>query len=390
LNKHLTWAEIDLTAYAHNITELKRITCKGARLMAVVKANGYGHGAIEVAGEALKNGAEYLGVARINEAVQLRTAGLNAPILIFGYTPPDLADTLIKYDLTQTVYSFSAANTLSEYARQKGTKICVHIKADSGMGRLGLPLILGDGGGPEYHPLQNSVQEVESISRLSGLTVEGIFTHFATADSADKSYARIQMEVFTDFLNRLDRMGLIPPIKHAANSGALIDLPESHLDMVRPGIATYGLYPSDEVDKSKADLKPVMTLKSKIIQLKKVPAGFNISYGITYQTKKPTTIATVPVGYADGFNRLLSNRGHMLVHGQMVPIVGRVCMDLTMLDVGRVPGVALEDEVVVFGQHQTESVTADDIASKLNTINYEIVSTITARVPRVYANNRNL
>jgi len=390
LNKHLTWAEIDLTAYAHNITELKRITCKGARLMAVVKANGYGHGAIEVAGEALKNGAEYLGVARINEAVQLRTAGLNAPILIFGYTPPDLADTLIKYDLTQTVYSFSAANTLSEYARQKGTKICVHIKADSGMGRLGLPLILGDGGGPEYHPLQNSVQEVESISRLSGLTVEGIFTHFATADSADKSYARIQMEVFTDFLNRLDRMGLIPPIKHAANSGALIDLPESHLDMVRPGIATYGLYPSDEVDKSKADLKPVMTLKSKIIQLKKVPAGFNISYGITYQTKKPTTIATVPVGYADGFNRLLSNRGHMLVHGQMVPIVGRVCMDLTMLDVGRVPGVALEDEVVVFGQHQTESVTADDIASKLNTINYEIVSTITARVPRVYVKNRNL
>ena len=179
-------------------------------------------------------------------------------------------------------------------------------------------------------------------------------------------------------------MGLIPPIKHAANSGALIDLPESHLDMVRPGIATYGLYPSDEVDKSRADLKPVMTLKSKIIQLKKVPAGFNISYGITHQTKKPTTIATVPVGYADGFNRLLSNRGHMLVHGQRVPIVGRVCMDLTMLDVGRVPDVAIEDEVIVFGQHHTESVTADDIASKLNTINYEIVSTITARVPRTY------
>jgi alanine racemase len=384
LNKHLTWAQIDLSAYAHNITELKRITRKGARLMAVVKANGYGHGAIEVAGEALKNGAEYLGVARINEAVQLRTAGLDAPILIFGYTPPDQADTLIKYDLTQTVYSFSIANTLSEYALQKGTKICVHIKADSGMGRLGLPLISGNRGGTEYRPLQNSVQEVESISRLSGLTVEGIFTHFATADSGDKSYAKIQIEVFTDFLNRLGRKGLLPPIKHAANSGALIDLPESHLDMVRPGIATYGLYPSDEVNKSKADLKPVMTLKSKIIQLKKVPAGFNVSYGITYQTKKPTTIATVPVGYADGFNRLLSNRGHMLVHGQRVPIVGRVCMDLTMLDVGRVPDVAVEDEVVVFGRHHTESVTADHIASKLDTINYEIVSTITARVPRIY------
>ncbi len=384
MSKHLTWAEIDLAAYAHNITGLKRITRKGARLMAVVKANGYGHGAIEVAREALKNGAGYLGVARINEAVQLRAAGLEAPILIFGYTPPDLADTLIKYDLTQTVYSLSAANTLSEYARQKGTKISVHIKADSGMGRLGLPLILDDGNGPEYRPLQNSVQEVESISRLSGLTVEGIFTHFATADSADKTYAEAQIDVFTDFLNRLDRKGLIPPIRHAANSGALIDLPESHLDMVRPGIATYGLYPSDEVNKNKVDLKPVMTLKSKIIQLKKVPAGFNVSYGITYQTKEPTTIATVPVGYADGFNRLLSNRGCMLVHGQRVPIVGRVCMDLTMLDVGRVPDAAIEDEVVVFGQNHTETVTADDMASKLNTINYEIVSTITARVPRVY------
>ena len=282
--EHLTWAEIDLSAYAHNITELKGITRKGARLMAVVKANGYGHGAIEVAGEALNNGAEYLGVARINEAVQLRTAGLDAPILIFGYTPPDLADTLIKYDLAQTVYSLSAASSLSEYARQKGTKICVHIKADSGMGRLGLPLTSGDGDGTEYRPLQNSVQKVESISRLSGLTVEGIFTHLATADSADKSYAQFQIDVFTDFLDRLDRKGLVPLIRHAANSGALIDLPESHLDMVRPGIATYGLYPSDEVNKSKADLKPVMTLKSKIIQLKKVPAGFNVSYGCLLYT----------------------------------------------------------------------------------------------------------
>ncbi len=387
MNNHLTWAEIDLTAYAHNITELKRITRSGARLMAVVKANGYGHGAVEVAEEALKNGAEYLGVARINEAVQLRTAGLDAPILIFGYTPPDLAGTLIEYGLTQTVYSFSAAKRLSEYARQQGTKICVHIKADSGMGRLGLPLISGDRDGSEDQPLQKSVQAVESISRLPGLTVEGIFTHLATADSADKSYAHFQIDVFTDFLDRLGRRGLVPPIRHAANSGALIDLPESHLDMVRPGIATYGLYPSDEVNKSKADLKPVMALKSRIIHVKEVSAGFNVSYGITYQTQKPTTIATVPVGYADGFNRLLSNRGHMHVHGQRVPIVGRVCMDLTMLDVGRVPDVGVEDEVVVFGQQHPASVTADHIASKLNTINYEIVSTITARVPRVYIKN---
>ena len=387
MDKHLTWAEIDLNAYAHNITELRRITDKNARLMAVVKANGYGHGAVQVARVALQHGAEYLGVARINEAVQLREAGLEAPILIFGYTPSDQAETLIKYDLTQTVYSHKAAKVLSEYAVQKGTKICVHIKADSGMGRLGVLLSSNNNADTDNHLLQDTVEAAESISRLPGLAVEGIFTHFATADDADKSYARMQIDVFTDFINSLGRRGLELPLKHAANSGALIDLPESHLDMVRPGIATYGLYPSSEVNKSKIDLKPVMTLKSRIIQLKKVPAGFNISYGITYQTEKPTAIATVPVGYADGFNRLLSNRGHMLVHDQRVPIVGRVCMDLTMVDVGSVSDVAVEDEVVVFGPQSNGSVTADEIALKLNTINYEIVSTIAARVPRVYIKN---
>ena len=384
MEKHLTWAEVDLSAYARNITELRRTIRNGTRLMAVVKANGYGHGATEVAGEALRNGAEYLGVARINEAVQLRTAGLDAPILIFSYTPPNLAETIIKYDLTQTVYSFATAKALSECARQKGKKIRVHIKADSGMGRLGLLLHATAQSGDHNMAPRKAVQEVESISRLSGLAVEGLFTHFATADSADKSYAAGQLEVFMDFIERLRRTGLEPPIKHAANSGALIDMPQSHLDMVRPGIATYGLYPSDEVNKNQVDLKPVMTLKSRIIQLKRVPAGFNISYGITFQTKKPTTIATVPVGYADGFNRLLSNRGHMLVHGQKVPIVGRVCMDLTMLDVGSVSDVAIEDEVVVFGQQAKASLTADEIALDLNTINYEIVSTITGRVARVY------
>jgi alanine racemase len=187
-----------------------------------------------------------------------------------------------------------------------------------------------------------------------------------------------------DFLHGLQKEGLEPPLRHAANSGALIDIPESHLDMVRPGIASYGLNPSDEINKNMVDLKPVMTLKSKIIHLKKVPPGFNISYGITYQTKAHTTIATIPVGYADGFSRLLSSRGHMLVHGQRVPIVGRICMDLTMLDVGGISGVALEDEVVVLGEQGDEAIRADDIAASIDTINYEVVSTITGRVPRVY------
>jgi alanine racemase len=383
LDHPVTWAEINLGTYAHNIKELKRITRAPARLMAVVKANGYGHGAVEVAREALQNGAQYLGVARINEAIPLREAGLSAPILIFGYSPPVLAPMLIDYELTQTVYCLSTARALSEQATRKGKKITVHLKVDSGMGRLGF-LLEAINTIPNDTTLSNPVREIEAITRLPGLTVEGIFTHFATADSADKSYADLQLDRFMELLNRLQKAGLEPPLRHAANSGALIDMPDSHLDMVRSGIATYGLHPSDETNKSMVNLKPVMTLKSKIIHLKKVPPGFNISYGITYQTKNHTTIATIPVGYADGFNRLLSSRGYMLVHGQRVPIVGRVCMDLTMLDVGEITGVALEDDVVVIGEQGDEAVTADEIAASIGTINYEIVSTITGRVPRVY------
>ena len=239
-------------------------------------------------------------------------------------------------------------------------------------------------GNPDKNAIQNTIQTIESITRLPGLTVEGIFTHFATADSADKSYADLQLNRFMELLNHLQKEGLEPPVRHAANSAALIDMPESHLDMVRPGIATYGLQPSEEVNQRNIDLQPVMTLKSRIIHVKEVIPGFNISYGITYQTKHHTTIATVPVGYADGFNRRLSSRGHMLVHGRRVPIVGRVCMDLTMLDVGGVGDVAPEDEVVVFGRQGNETVTADEIASDLDTINYEVVSAISRRVPRVY------
>jgi alanine racemase len=352
--------------------------------MAVVKANGYGHGAVEVARTALQNGAEFLGVARIHEAVELRVAGLAAPILIFGYSSPDSAATLIDYDLIQTVYSPMTAKALSEQAAGQGKKIKIHIKVDSGMGRLGLLLEEPAGKAPPNIPAAGTIGDVEVISRLANLEVDGIFSHFATSDSADKSYANRQLERFMEFLNQIDQANLKPPLAHAANSAAVIDLPDSHLDMVRPGIATYGLYPSDEVNQSNIKLKPVMTLKSSIIHLKKVPAGFHISYGITYRTEKSTTIATVPVGYADGYNRLLSSRGYMLVHGKRVPIVGRVCMDLTMLDVGELKDVMIEDEVVVFGQQGNQAVTADELAATLNTINYEIVTSISGRVPRVY------
>ena len=383
MNASLVRAEIDLKAIAHNIKELRRITHPNARLMGVVKANGYGHGAIEVARCALQNGAEVLGVARIEEAMRIREAGIEVPILIFGYTLPELTADLLEYDLTQTVYTYASAQELSQTATALKKKIKIHLKVDTGMGRLGL---LSQNFQHENSVVINAdaIEESLAIAGLNGLELEGIFTHFATADSADKAYAEDQLDLFMNFLNRLRKAGLEPPVRHAANSAALIDMPQSHLDMVRPGIASYGLYPSDEVNKKHIPLKPAMALKARIIHLKKVPAGFKVSYGSTHQTPKATTIATIPIGYADGLNRLLSSRGQMLVHGQRAPIVGRVCMDLTMLDVGHIDTVQVGDEVVIFGQQGSDSITVDEIASSLKTINYEIVSTITARVPRIY------
>jgi len=379
LDKPIVWAEVDLKAIAHNVQALKKITNPEARLMAVVKADAYGHGVLQVTRQALASGADVLAVARLNEAIQLRKAGFGVPILIFGFTPPKHADKLIEFDLTQTVWSFKTAEALST-ASASGKPIKIHLKVDTGMGRLGmLPDCFRNA------PLEKTaIREVESIASLVGLELEGIYTHFAAADSADKSYANKQFEIFLDFLDELRKAGLTIPVRHAANSAAIIDMPETHLDCVRPGISLYGLYPSDEVDKSRILLKPVMSLKARIVHLKQVPAGFKVSYSMTHETSKPTTIASVPVGYADGFNRLLSNQGHMLVGGCRAPIVGRVCMDQTMLDVGHVPDVKLEDEVVIFGKQQDESITVDEVAASLNTINYEIVSSLTARISKVY------
>jgi len=374
LDSPLVWAEVDLKAIAHNIRELRRITNPKARFMAIVKANAYGHGIIEVARQSLENGAEALGVANIEEGIQLRKAGINAPVLIFGYTSPVHAKKLIEFDLTQTVYSYETSRALSEALSAYGKKIKVHIKVDTGMGRLGLLRWIKD----------NSVSEVESIFRLPMLELEGIYTHFATADKSDRSYAGKQFEIFMDFLNQLRIAGLEIPVTHAANSAAIINMPETHLDMVRAGISIYGLYTSEEVDRSIIKLKPAMALKTKIIHLKEVPAGFKISYGTIYETEKPTTIATVSIGYADGLNRLLSSKGRMLVCGHSAPIVGRICMDLTMLDVGNIPEIAIGEEVVVFGRQGNASISVDEIASTINTINYEVVSTIMERVPRIY------
>ena len=388
MNDHpLIWAEIDLEAIAHNVCELRRCADPKAQVMAVVKANGYGHGAVEVARTALANGAEWLGVARLPEAIALRKAGFSAPILVFGYTPPAEAGCLIDFDLRQSVYSLAASQAYSAAAAARGKRIRVHLKVDTGMGRLGLvPAALrgasdGDAAGSEF------IREVAAIAGLPGIEAEGIFTHFAASDSADKSYANRQLALFLDLLQTLRAHGLEFRLRHAANSAAVIELPESHLDLVRPGIALYGLKPSEEVNLAGISLQPAMALKTRIIHLKTVPAGTSISYGMTHRTSSPTVIATIPVGYADGYRRLLSSRGQMLVHGRRVPVVGRVCMDLTMLDVGAVPDVQMEDEVVIFGRQGNECLSADDLARELGTINYEIVCDLTARVPRVYQGN---
>jgi alanine racemase len=388
-NNALVWAEIDLGAVAHNVRELRRRTDPGAKLMAVVKANGYGHGALEVARAALASGAEWLAVARLPEAIPLRKAGIDAPILVFGYTPPAEAGRLVDFDLRQSVYSLAAAQAYSAAAAARGRRIRVHLKVDTGMGRLGLvPAALraearGDAAGGEF------IREVAAIAGLPGIEAEGIFTHFAASDSADKSYADRQLALFLDVLQVLRAHGLEFPLRHAANSAAVIQLPESHLDLVRPGIALYGLKPSQEVDLTGIALKPAMALKTRVIHLKSVPAGTCISYGMTYRTPAPTVIATIPVGYADGYRRLFSSRGEMLVRGRRAPVVGRVCMDLSMLDVGAVPGVQVEDEVVIFGKQGGGFIAADEIAQILGTINYEIVCDVAARVPRVYRSDRS-
>jgi len=380
----LTWAEIDLDALAHNCRELRRVTDKSAVMMAVVKADGYGHGAPQVARVALENGAELLAVARMGEAVRLREAGISAPILLFGHSLPAYVENLASMDIRAALNSLEGARSLSAEAVRCKTSIKAHIKIDTGMGRLGLladDIAIQTDTGEE---LKGAISDVLAISDLPGIEVEGIFTHFANADSHDKTHAKTQLFRFNKMLEILKKHSFRVRYRHAANSAAIIEMPASHLDLVRPGIAQYGLWPSDELDRQRIDLKPVMSIKSRIIHVKDVGADFAVSYGSTHVTPRPTRIATIPVGYADGYDRILSSKGHMLVKGVRAPIIGRVCMDLTMIDVGHVPDVRLEDEVVILGSQGHETISAEEIAKRVGTINYEIVSSLTSRVPKIY------
>ena len=380
------WAEIDLSAIRHNIGQLKSILNPGARLMTVVKANAYGHGMVPVAKSVLAAGAEYLGVARYAEAICLRRAGIRAPILIFGHTPPEFTRELIAHRLTQTIYSCETAKEMAAQAGGSEKPLAVHLKVDTGMGRLGILAAGPDAGhlGTDPGIDQAALDEIAAIKKLPGLWVEGLYTHFATADHPEKGFARRQFNRFQALKSALADAGITFDLCHAANSAAIIDLPETHMDMVRAGISVYGLYPSSAVDRARIELQPAMTLKSRIIHLKRVGKGFPVSYGATAQTPQPTTIATVSIGYADGYNRLLSSRGRMLVRGVSAPVIGRVCMDQTMLDVGHIPDARMGDEVVVFGPDAAGELPVAEVAGQLGTISYEVVAGVSDRVARRY------
>ena len=371
------WAEIDLDAIAQNVRELRRIVNPTAEIMAAVKANAYGHGAAQVAKVALRNGATRLAVARLGEGEALRQAGFGVPILIFGYTDPRDYPLLVENCLTQTIYDVETAEKLSRVATNAGKKIKAHIKIDSGMGRLGF--IAGS---------QQAIKDILMIAAMPNLDLEGIYTHFAKADAPDKSYAGIQWERFTGMLDLLAREGLAFRCRHAANSAATIDMPETHLDMVRPGLAIYGCYPNRDdpaKGRKRLNLIPAMSWKTVVSHVKRVSAGTGVSYGITYTTTVDTMIATISVGYADGYSRTLSNKGVVLIHGKRCPVVGRVCMDQMMVDAREAPDVKTGAEVILMGKQGNEEISADELAVQNDTISYEVMCRITARVPRYYS-----
>lgn len=366
------WAEIDLDALAHNMREIRKKTGPKAEIMAVVKTDAYGHGAVEVAETLLENGADRLAVAMLDEAVELRRQGITAPMLILGLTHPEYYEAVIQADAAQTVDSFEQARALSEAAEKVGKKAVIHIKLDTGMGRIG------------YTCREKDIEEVKRITRLPNLFAEGIFTHFAKADEEDPAFTREQFWRFMGFLDRLEKEGIRFPVRHVSNSAATLRFPEMHLEMVRPGIILYGYYPSEAFDKDLLDLKPVMSLRAKITHIKDMEEGETVSYGGTYRVKGQQKIATVPVGYGDGYFRILSGKARMFVHGEPVPVVGRICMDQSMIDVSSVHTIRIGDEVVIFGNEGGKGISLDALAKEAGTIPYELLCAVSRRVPRVY------
>ncbi len=375
-----TWAEISLDAVKHNFNVIKSKT-GGAKLCCVVKADGYGHGAVELAGVYEELGADWFAVSNIDEGIELRDSGIGLPILILGYTPVKDARRLAQYDISQAVFSLGYARSLSDECQKEGVKVKIHIKADTGMSRIGFMC-------QQFPRDEYSIKEICEACALPNLVAEGLFTHFCVSDEGEegRAFTERQYENFIHVKNALDAAGLNIKLCHCSNSGAIEDYDFAYCDMVRAGIILYGLAPSPKL-RGKLDLKPVMTLKTSVAYVKELKKGADISYGRTFTAPKDMKIATVPIGYADGYVRANAAKGYMLINGQKAKIVGRICMDQTMLDVTDIDYVAQGDEVIVFGTGEKGEPTADSIAENTDTINYEVVCLVGKRVPRIYYKN---
>lgn len=366
-------AQIDLSAVRKNIEAIRAAVRPESKLMVVLKADGYGHGAVPIA-KRIDDIADAYGMAIVEEAVELRDAGITKPILVLGYTASHLYDKLIQYDITQTIFQYETAYELNEAAKKAGKTVKIHIKLDTGMSRIGFAMT------------EESIEEIVKISKLSNLCMEGVFTHFAKADEIDKEATRLQYKRFAGMIEKLRQRGICFTTCHVSNTAAIIDLPEYNLDMVRCGIGTYGMYPSVDVQKNRVLLTPAMELKTHISFVKELPKGVGISYNGTYVTERPMRVATIPVGYGDGYPRLLSSKGRVLIHGKSAPILGRVCMDQFMVDVSGIPEAKQNDNVTLMGCDGYECIPAEEISGYAGTINYEIVCEVGKRIPRVYVN----
>ena len=364
-------ADINLDAIYNNLKKEKDVIKPDTKLMVVIKADGYGHGAVPVA-KYVDEIADAYGVAIAREGAQLRSVGITKPILVLGWTHPQDNDILIENDIAQTVFTYDMARKLSECACAKGKKAKIHIKLDTGMSRIG------------FDCSDESIESIVRISELDGVEMTGIFTHFARADETDKSSTFTQLERFNDMISRLEKRGITFATKHVSNSAGIIDLPECNMDMVRSGISTYGLYPSADVDKRNILLEPAMSIKSCITYIKTLDKGVGVSYGGTFVTERKTTVATIPVGYGDGYSRALSSKGRVLINGQSAPIIGRVCMDQFMVDITDIDGVTLDSKVTLVGEDGKEYISVEEISALAGSFNYEFVCMVGKRIPRVY------
>lgn len=373
MNRYLRcYAEISLEAIGHNIREVKKRLPEGVKLLGVVKANAYGHGAVPVASY-LENQVDYFATATIEEAVELRENGISAPILILGYVSPSQYGDLVEYDITQTIDSYAQALALEKEAARQNRKAKAHLAVDTGMTRIG------------FQVTEHDADEAAKIADLPHIELEGMFTHFSCADQEDKTYCSMQMEKYDKMTALLAERGVTIPLRHICNSAGIMEFDDHRFEMVRSGIITYGIYPSEKVKKERLDLIPALSWKSHVIHVKEVGPGIGVSYGATYVTEKPMTrIATVSAGYADGYPRALSNQGGVLIHGKKAPIIGRICMDQMMVDVTDIPDVQVEDVVTLVGTDGDETITIEEIANPAARFDYEMLCDISSRVTRVY------